>query len=112
MKTKAIISIIALAVTAGPISPGLTAASYQLIGNTASGFGGQPPQVIPSVILNLDLTTGAASLPRNTGINYLTGIAAHPTSGSLYGLTTFASFPANSLVSINQANGTFSTVGS
>jgi len=79
---------------------------YQLLGNSASSSSGSP-----SAVYHLDLATGAAAQPRNTGITFLTGIAADPASGSLYGLTTFGSAPMNSLVRIDPLTGAATTVG-
>lgn len=62
-------------------------------------------------IYDVNTSTGAATNPRPTGIDFLVGISLGP-DGNLYGLTTFASSPANSLVRINQNTGAFVTVGS
>lgn len=105
MKTETIQSKTILAIACILFCQRLAAAQFQLIGNSATFFGE------PSLIYNRDVETGVASNPRNTGIGHLTGIAADPFSGSLYGLTTFGSSPANSLVRINPLTGAFTTVG-
>jgi hypothetical protein len=76
-----------------------TQAQTPLLGNDADG-----------VIYDVNSATGAATNPRATGINFLTGIT-FGTNGTLYGLTTFASAPANSLVSINPSTGAPTTIG-
>jgi outer membrane protein assembly factor BamB len=64
-----------------------------------------------AVLFNLDPTSGAASDPRNTGLSDLAGIALSP-SGTLFGLTTFASQPVpNGLFTIDPTTGTSTLVG-
>jgi hypothetical protein len=63
-------------------------------------------------LVDINLTTGAASNPRDTGIYALTGIATQPVSGNLFGLTSGFSTPANSLIHIDPSNGAVTVVGS
>lgn len=82
----------------------LAASSYagnpQLIGNDSSG-----------VLYAVDRGTGAATQPRPTGIQWLVGIAPGGVQGGIFGLTTFASSPPNSLVHINPDTGSWNLVG-
>jgi len=78
-----------------------------LIGCTANFF----PATPPSFLVDIDPTTGAASNPRDTGIFLIGGIATHPSTNELYGLTTFASTPASTLVRLNVATGAATVVG-
>lgn len=78
-----------------------------LVGITAS-LTAQPET---AKLVNIDPPTGAATNPRDTGINFMAGIAFQPTTGQLFGLTSFASNPANALVRINSATGVPTLVG-
>jgi hypothetical protein len=64
-----------------------------------------------SHIVDIDLMTGAATNPRDTGIFVLAGIATQPSTGILFGLTTLPSTPPNTLVTINPWTGAYSIVG-
>lgn len=79
-----------------------------LIGCTGS-LTGQPMST--SRIVDVDIFTGAATNPRDTGIFFLAGISTQPSSGMAFGLTTLFSTPANSLVQIDAATGSFMTIG-
>ena len=63
-----------------------------------------------SRLWKVDEATGSCSIPRPLYVNSMAGIAAAP-DGTLYGLTTFASTPANSLITIDPVTGATSTVG-
>lgn len=64
-------------------------------------------------LFTLDTSTGAASDPRPTGITHLNGIAYHPASGLLYGLSNADGTPdANALFTINPVTGARTLVGS
>lgn len=63
-------------------------------------------------IVDINLTTGTATNPRDTGILLIGGIAVQPTTGYLFGLTTSPSSPANSLVRIDLSTGSPTLVGS
>lgn len=65
----------------------------------------------PSSIVDIDLATGLASNPRNTGILLIGGIATQPGTGNVFGLTTFASSPASTLVRIDMATGICNAIG-
>lgn len=79
-----------------------------LIGSTTNAFG-QP--VSTSKIVDVGINSGNLTNPRDTGIRFLTGIAVQPGSGNLFGLTSFASTPANSLITIDVATGLPTVVG-
>lgn len=74
-----------------------------LIGNSG-GHNGM------SRIYTIDARTGRGMQPRETGTNYLMGMA-FDAQGTLWGLTTFQSTPANSLVRVDPETGTLTTVG-
>lgn len=78
-----------------------------LIGCTANFF----PATPLSLLVDIDPTTGAASNLRNTGIFLIGGIATHPVTQELYGLTTFVSTPASTLIRLNVATGAPTVVG-
>ena len=77
------------------------AQAQSLLGNSFDG-----------VLYDVDIATGAATNPRSTGtgVNSLTGITFGP-SGTLYGLTTFAGTPGNSLVTIDPVTGSSTSIG-
>lgn len=82
---------------------------YQLVGCTAS-LTGNPATT--SRIVNVDLATGAATNPRDTGIYFLGGIAYSPQTHSLLSLATFANTVApNSLYSTDIQTGESMVVG-
>lgn len=62
-------------------------------------------------LFEIDQLTGLASNPRDTGIFLIGGISTQPSTGNLFGLTTFVSSPANSLIKINPITGVPTTVG-
>ena len=79
-----------------------SAASYgQLLGN----------DFLTGQIYDINTATGAATNGRGSGAPSLTGIAFQPSSGNLFGLTTFGGTPANSLVRINPTTGVSTLVG-
>lgn len=78
-----------------------------LIGCTGNVTANTPP----SSIVDIDIATGLATNPRNTGVFLIGGIAAQPSTGDLFGLTTIVSSPANSLVRINPLTGVVTLVG-
>ncbi len=59
---------------------------------------------------DVDPATGACSNPRAVNASFLVGLAASP-DGTLYGLTTLASVPANALVTIDPVTGNATSVG-
>lgn len=65
----------------------------------------------PSSIVDINLMSGAATNPRNTGVFALGGIAYQSSTNTLFGLTTFASTPPSTLVTINPLSGAISPVG-
>lgn len=79
-----------------------------LLGCTVS-ISGQPQTT--AKIVDVDPATGLYSNPRETGIYALGGIAIQPSTGQMFGLTTNASSPANSLVEINPQTGAAVIVG-
>jgi hypothetical protein len=84
------------------VAPGFDAAAGW-IGNNAS---------LPN-IYDVNITTGATSNPRSTGLtSVLCGIAYDPTSGNVYGLTALNGATPNSLVKINPVTGAATVVGS
>jgi hypothetical protein len=62
------------------------------------------------MLYDIDVATGFATNPRPTGLDYLTGLT-FGADGRLFGLTTFATNPANSLVSIDPTTGMTQLVG-
>jgi hypothetical protein len=64
-----------------------------------------------SNIVDINMATGAATNPRDTGIFVLAGIATQPTTGQLFSLTTTVSTPANTLIRVNPNTGGVSVVG-
>jgi len=80
-----------------------TFASAGWIGNNAN----------PSNIYDINISTGAATNARSTGLtSTLSGITYDPTSGNVYGLTALDGATPNSLVRINPVTGTATLVGS
>ena len=61
-------------------------------------------------LFDVDEATGAAANSRSTGISNIAGIA-DSSSGTLFGLSTFASSPADSLFRINPTSGASALVG-
>jgi PEP-CTERM motif len=96
-----------LIVTAIFGAPNTAQAQLMLIGCTGNTSNTGPP----SSIVDIDLTSGAATNPRNTGILLIGGIATQPSTGFVFGLTTFASTPDNTLIRLNVASGGFTLVG-
>jgi hypothetical protein len=88
-------------------APSLAQAQLMLVGCTGTVFGNAQP----SNYVDIDLNSGAASNIRNIGIQYMGGIAAQPVTGTLFGLTTFVSTPANALVRIDKVTGLPTLVG-
>src|SRR5262249_361127 len=82
-------------------------AQVVLVGCT--GFVSSNPQ--PSALVDINLSTGTASNPRALGISVMGGIAAQPATGTLFGLTTFASMPGNALLRIDPQTGAVTTIG-
>jgi DNA-binding beta-propeller fold protein YncE len=62
-------------------------------------------------LVDINPMTGLASNPRDIGIGFMAGIAVQPLTGQLFGLTSFASTPANSLVRIDPMTGIPVVVG-
>ncbi len=62
-------------------------------------------------IVDIDPATGAVTNPRNTGVFAIGGIATQPSTGIVFGLTTFASSPASTLIRIDVATGGYVVVG-
>ena len=74
------------------------------------------PQLIghdfDGILYDVNTTTGAATIPRNTGVDLLNGIATD-SAGTLYGLTNSGGLlPDISLVTINPFTAAVTTVGS
>jgi hypothetical protein len=65
-----------------------------------------------SNIVDINVATGAATNPRDTGIFVLAGIATQPSTGQLFSLTTTVSTPANTLIRVNPNTGAVTVVGS
>lgn len=97
-----------LALMTALFAPGVAQAQVVLVGGTR----GLSSPATNSLLVNIDLTTGAASAPRDTGIRFVAGIATQPISGFLFGLTTSVSSPPNSLVRFDVTNGNSTLVGS
>lgn len=75
--------------------------------------GGTSFQSQDAMIVDIDVTTGTASNPRNTGISVLGGIAFQQATGQLFALTTAPSNAVpNSLVRIDILTGQWNLVGS
>jgi len=91
------------------LMPNLGSAQIILYGCTAS-LTGQP--LTTNKIVDIDIVTGLASNPRNTGLFAVGGIAIQPSTGNLFALTTFVSSPANSLVQVDPATGSVTIIGS
>jgi DNA-binding beta-propeller fold protein YncE len=64
-----------------------------------------------AMLYDVNFSTGEATRPRSTGLQWLMDVAFAP-DGTLYGLTTFATTPPNALVRIDPESGAFTTVGS
>jgi hypothetical protein len=64
-----------------------------------------------SVLYDIDPLTGNTTNGRSLGIRLMAGIATQPGTGSLFGLTTFGSTPASSLIHIDISNGATITIG-
>lgn len=65
-----------------------------------------------SRLVDISLSTGFASNPRMTGIQYLAGVAVQPSTGDLFGLTTQPSnVSPNSLVKLDSVTGIATVVG-
>lgn len=79
---------------------------------TLLGIAGNAPSMPNSRLVNVDTVTGAATISRDTGIFLVGGIAANPSSGELFGMTTVVSSPANALVKFDQSTGSPMLVGS
>lgn len=82
---------------------------YQLVGCTASTTAS-----VMSDLVDIDLTTGAATNPRSMGISILAGIAAGPTGNELFALSSHQSQPISQVGSLFRANvetGELSLVG-
>lgn len=84
-------------------------ADVVLLASTAS-IGGQPQTT--ARLVDINLATGAASNPRDTGIYAMAGIAVQPSTGNIFGLTTNPSAPSNMLVTIDRLTGVPTVVGS
>jgi PEP-CTERM motif len=82
-------------------------AQVMLVGCTA--FLATNPQ--SSNLVDVDPFTGACTNARNIGIRVMGGIATHPATGELFGLTTFSSTPVSSLVRIDVSTGNATIVG-
>jgi DNA-binding beta-propeller fold protein YncE len=82
-------------------------AQVMLIGCTANTTNTTPP----SSIVDINILTGASTNPRNTGVFLIGGIATQPSTGNLFGLTTFASTPANTLIRIDPNSATITPIG-
>src|SRR4051812_4601414 len=82
-------------------------ADVVLVGCTGSPTFSGPP----SSIVDISIATGAASNPRNTGIIALGGIATQPSTGILFGLTTYASSPVSTLITIDVLTGAPTAIG-
>jgi hypothetical protein len=93
-------SLVITVITLAVVGAAHSAAHAKLIGVDLTG-----------VLYDIDQTTGAASNPRSTGVSRFAGIA-FGLNGTLYGLTTAQSLPANALVSIDPATGATTTIGS
>lgn len=79
-----------------------------LIGSTVSTMN----QSLPSTLVDINRATGEATNPRDLGISLVGGIASQPSTGVLFGLTTFPSAPfPNSLITIDPVAGTTTVVG-
>jgi hypothetical protein len=85
------------------------AAQAQMILEGCTGFFPNNPHT--SRLVDIDTLTGQATNLRDIGISVFAGIAAQPSSDALYGLTSFASNPANTLVGINVLTGGATPVG-
>lgn len=73
--------------------------------------GNTTPTSPTSFLVDIDPASGSASNFRNTGVFALAGIAAQPGTNLVFGLTTFASAPANALVRLDLSTGTALMVG-
>lgn len=80
-----------------------------LTGSTAS-LTGQPTTT--GRLVDIDMTTGTASNPRNTGIYAIAGMSTQPGTGVLFALGSNFSSPANSLLTIEPSSGVATVVGS
>lgn len=80
-----------------------------LVGVTSAvaGTGPQPT----NRLVDIDISTGLATNSRDLGIAVVCGIATQPSTGALYGLSSFASSPANSLFLIEPQTGTTTIIG-
>src|SRR5437016_944782 len=105
---SALLRLAILAVSVTSAMPGAVRAQPVLVGCTGNATANSPT----SKIVDIDPVSGAASNPRDTGIFLLAGIARQPSTGTLFGLTTLVSNPANSLITIDIATGTPTLVGS
>src|SRR6516164_2415602 len=65
----------------------------------------------PSYLVDLNTVTGATSNPRNIGIAVMCGISTQPSTGTLYGLSSWASSPVSSLMTIDPATGAPTIIG-
>ena len=100
MKTHRLALALCLATAAAFLALPLPSSFAHLYGNDYNS----------GVLYDINTTTGAATNPRGSGATFLAGIAFDP-AGNLYGLTTFSSSPANSLVRINPTTGVATLVG-
>lgn len=91
------------------IVPNCCLAQVILYGCTAS-LTGQPQTT--NKIVDIDIVTGLATNPRDTGLFAVGGIAIQPSTGLLFGLTTFVSNQPNSLVQIDPSTGGVTLIGS
>jgi len=98
---------IALALIAFVMASGVIQAQPILIGITGNLTTTSPP----TSIVDVDVITGAATNPRDTGIFLIGGIATQPSTGFVFGLTTFVSTPISSLIRIDPVTGTPTTIG-
>jgi len=92
----------------------ITATSAQaqmiLVGST-SGVPGTGPQPTNRLV-DIDLFNGTVSNSRDLGLTVMSGIATHPATGALFGLTTGPSNVSNSLFTINPFSGAVTAIGS
>ena len=99
------------ATVVGPVGDSVAGLTFlcppkcRLLGNNGGG------PATPSNIFDINTGSGAMSGPLSTGVRGLVGIAANPTSGEVYGLTSFGGAPANTLVKINVTTGASTVVG-
>lgn len=88
------------------LMPASVEAQLILVGCTGNGTANSTSQLV-----DIDIATGSVSNSRDIGIRVMSGIATQPGTGLLFGLTSFASNPANTLLRIDMVTGLPTIVG-